>query len=43
MFSLCVDGLQLDAETDRLEILEMRVFLKLNKDLVSGTVRLSKA
>jgi len=30
----CADVLQLDAETDRLEILEMRVFLKLNKDWV---------
>ena len=31
---LCVDGLQLDTETDCLEILEMRVFLKLNENLV---------
>jgi len=43
VFSLCADVLQLDAETDCLEILEMRMFLKLNKDGVSGTVRLSKA
>ena len=43
MFSLCADVLQLDAKTECLEILEMRVFLQLNRLGVSGTVRLSTA